>query len=150
MSDRKPHLLLIEARFYDDITDELVRGALAAVERAGASYELVTVPGALEIPGAVAVAAGAREGASSRFDGYVALGCVIRGETGHYDIVAGESARGLMDLTVQRGLPVGNGILTVETHAQALERARVDGGNKGGAAVEAALALVELGKRFGQ
>jgi 6,7-dimethyl-8-ribityllumazine synthase len=148
MSDRKPHLLLIEARFYDDITDELVRGALAAIERAGASYELVTVPGALEIPAAVAIAASAANGVASRFDGYVALGCVIRGETGHYDIVAGESARGLMDLAVQRGLPVGNGILTVETHAQAWERARVDAGNKGGAAVDAALALVELAKRF--
>lgn len=145
MSDRKPHLLLIEARFYEDITDELVRGALAAVERAGASYELVTVPGALEIPGAVVAAAGP----VSRFDGYVALGCVIRGETGHYDIVAGESARGLMDLSM-RGLAVGNGILTVETHAQAWERARVDGGNKGGGAVDAALALLELGKRFRQ
>jgi 6,7-dimethyl-8-ribityllumazine synthase len=148
MSDRKPHLLLIEARFYDDITDELVRGALAAIERAGASYELVTVPGALEIPGAVAIAAKAGEGASLRFDAFVALGCVIRGETGHYDIVAGESARGLMDLSVREGLAIGNGILTVETHAQAWERAQVDGGNKGGAAVEAALALVELGKRF--
>ena len=148
MSDRKPHLLLIEARFYDDITDELVRGALAAIERAGASYELMTVPGALEIPAAIAIAANAAGGAASRFDGYVALGCVIRGETGHYDIVAGESARGLMDLAVQRGLAVGNGILTVESHAQAWERARVDAGNKGGAAVDAALALVELSKRF--
>lgn len=147
MGDRKPHLLLIEARFYDDITDELVRGALAAIERAGATYELVTVPGALEIPGAVAIAAGGN-GAGARFDGYVALGCVIRGETGHYDIVAGESARGLMDLAIGKGLAIGNGILTTETHAQAWERARVDGGNKGGGAVDAALALVELAKRF--
>ena len=147
MGDRKPHLLLVEARFYDDITDELVRGALAAIERARATYELVTVPGALEIPGAVAIAARGN-GAGARFDGYVALGCVIRGETGHYDIVAGESARGLMDLAIEQGLAIGNGILTTETHAQAWERARVDGGNKGGGAVDAALALVELAKRF--
>jgi 6,7-dimethyl-8-ribityllumazine synthase len=133
-------LLIVEGRFYGDICDELVKGAVAALERAGARWERIAVPGALEIPGAIAVAA-----ASKRFDGYVALGCVLRGETSHYDIVAGESARGLMELTL-RGLAVGNGILTCDSEAQAWARARVKEGDKGGGAAEAALALVRLGR----
>jgi 6,7-dimethyl-8-ribityllumazine synthase len=143
MADRPPHLLIIEARFYDDLADELLRGATAALERAGATFDKVTVPGALEIPAAVAIAADTR-----RYDGYVALGCVIRGETTHYDTVAGESARGLMDLSIHERLAIGNGILTVENDDQAWARARVGESNKGGAAAEAALAMVALKARL--
>jgi 6,7-dimethyl-8-ribityllumazine synthase len=132
------HLLLVEARFYPEISDELASGAIAAVDAAAATYERVSVPGALEIPGAVAIAA-----ATGRFDGYVALGCVIRGETSHYDIVANQSARGLLDLTLS-GLCIGNAILTCESEAQALARARVSEMNKGGFAAEAALAMIRL------
>src|SRR5216117_3028472 len=127
----KARLLILEARFYDGLCDELASGAIAAIERAGAKWDRVAVPGALEIPGAIAVAA-----ASKRYDGFVALGCVLRGETSHYDIVAGESARGLMDLTMQ-GLAIGNGILTCENEAQAWARAKVAEGDKGGGAAEA-------------
>ncbi|MET0367791.1 MAG: 6,7-dimethyl-8-ribityllumazine synthase [Methylobacterium sp.] len=130
-------ILVVEARYYDALADELLAGARAAIEAAGAQAIVVTVPGALEIPAAVAILA-------DDYDAVVALGCVIRGETGHYDIVAGESARALMDLSVQRRLPLGNGILTVETEAQALERARVAEMNKGGGAAEAALAVLAL------
>ena len=130
-------ILVVEARYYDALADELLAGARAAIEAAGAHATVVTVPGALEIPAAVAILA-------DDYDAVVALGCVIRGETGHYDIVAGESARALMDLSVQRRLPLGNGILTVETEAQALERARVAEMNKGGGAAEAALAVLAL------
>lgn len=143
MADRPPHLLIVEARFYDDLADELLRGATAALERAGATFDKVTVPGALEIPAAVAMAAGTK-----RYDGYVALGCVIRGETTHYDTVAEESARGLMDLSVQQRLAIGNGILTVENDDQAWARARVSELNKGGGAVDAALTMVALKARF--
>ena len=130
-------ILVVEARYYDALADELLAGARAAIEAAGAHATVVTVPGALEIPAAVAILA-------DDYDAVVALGCVIRGETGHYDIVAGESARALMDLSVQRRLPLGNGILTVETEAQALERARVAEMNMGGGAAEAALAVLAL------
>jgi 6,7-dimethyl-8-ribityllumazine synthase len=133
-------LLVIEARFYDDIADEMLAGATAAIERAGATFERVTVPGALEIPAALAVALSA----GKRFDGYVALGCVIRGETAHFDIVANESARALMDLSITHRLALGNGILTVENDEQAWARARVSELNKGGAAAEAALAMIAL------
>ncbi len=143
-----PHLLIIEARFYDDIADELLRGAVGALERAGATYERVTVAGALEIPAAIAVALEAVEEGNAEFDGYVALGCVIRGETSHYDIVAGESARGLMDLAMEEAIAVGNGILTVENDEQAWARARVDGKNKGGFAADAALRMIALRQRF--
>ena len=143
MAARPPHLLIVEARFYDDIADELLRGATAALERAGASFDRITVPGALEIPAAVAMAE-----ATKRYDGYVALGCVIRGETTHYDTVAGESARGLMDLSIQQRLAIGNGILTVENDGKAWARARVSESNKGGAAAEAALTMVALKARL--
>ncbi|MFO1089633.1 MAG: 6,7-dimethyl-8-ribityllumazine synthase [Hyphomicrobiales bacterium] len=131
-------VLIVEARFYDDLLDELGRGARAALEAWGLAHETVTVPGALEIPGAIAIAA-----ATERFDGFVALGVVIRGETGHYDIVAGESSRGLMDLTLE-GLAIGNGILTVENEAQAWARARVSEMDKGGGAAEACVSLIRL------
>ncbi|MEA1014299.1 6,7-dimethyl-8-ribityllumazine synthase [Sphingosinicella sp. LY1275] len=136
-------LLIVEARFYDHLNDLLLEGARTALEQAGHSHETVTVPGALEIPAAIALAA-----ESGRYDGYVALGVVIRGETYHFEIVAGESARGLMALTMD-GLAIGNGILTVENEAQALTRARPDEKDKGGEAAKAALALMKLKERFG-
>ena len=136
------HVLIVEARFYDDLLDELGRGARAALDEAGATHEVLTVPGALEIPGAIAMAA-----ESGRFDAYVALGVVIRGETTHYEIVSNESARGIMDLTINRQLAIGNGILTVENGDQAWRRARVDDLNKGGGAAEAALAMAAIKAR---
>ena len=138
-------LLIVEARFYDDIADALLDGAKAALANAGAAFDVVTVPGALEIPAAVAMAL--RVGAA--YDGYVALGCVIRGETKHFDTVAEESARGLMDISVAFAVPIGNGILTVENEAQAWARARASEQNKGGAAGEAALAMIALKQKLG-
>jgi 6,7-dimethyl-8-ribityllumazine synthase len=140
-------VLIVEARFYDDIADELLRGAKAAVEAAGATAEVLTVDGALEIPATVAIALDGAKQAGRPYDAVVALGCVIRGETGHYDIVAGESARALMDLSVARGLPLGNGILTVENEVQAWTRARVSELNKGGGAADAALAVLRIKRR---
>lgn len=140
-----PNILIIEARFYDDIADELVAGAIAALETAGACHQRVSVPGAFEIPAAIAIA----ERAGAGFDGYVALGCVIRGETTHYDYVCGESARGLQSLAVERGLAIGYGILTTENGEQARRRADRKQGNKGAAAVEACLAMIALRRRFG-
>jgi len=145
-----PRILIAEARFYTDIADEMLRGALAALDRAGAVHERVTVPGSFEIPGAIRIAhAGGEAGAGPRFDGYVALGCVIRGETSHYDYVSGESARGLQDLAIRHAIALGYGILTVDSEAQAWERARIDRGNKGRDAVEACLAMIALRRRFG-
>jgi 6,7-dimethyl-8-ribityllumazine synthase len=136
------NILIVEARFYEHLNDLLLEGARAAIEAAGHMHETITVPGALEIPGAVALAS-----ESGRYDAYVAIGVVIRGETWHFEIVAGESARGLMALTMD-GLAVGNGILTVENEAQAIERADPGQANKGGGAAEAALALLELKSKF--
>jgi 6,7-dimethyl-8-ribityllumazine synthase len=135
-----PHILLVEAPYYAHIAAELRRGAERALAAAGASHERISVPGAFEIPAAINVAA--RGG--KRFDGFVALGCVIRGETTHYDHICAESARGLQDLAVREGLAIGYGILTVENEAQALVRASPDGRDKGGEAVGACLAIVEL------
>jgi 6,7-dimethyl-8-ribityllumazine synthase len=135
-------LLIVEARFYDHLNDLLLEGARAAIEEAGHHHETITVPGALEVPGAIALAS-----ESGRYEGYVALGVVIRGETYHFEIVAGESARGLMALTLD-GLAIGNGILTVENEEQALVRARKDQKNKGGEAAKAAIAMMELQDRF--
>ena len=136
-------ILIVEARFYDHLNDLLLDGARSAIEDAGHHHETITVPGALEVPGAVALAA-----ESGRYDGYVALGVVIRGETYHFEIVAGESARGLMALSME-GLAIGNGILTTENEAQALTRARPDEKDKGGEAAKAALAMLSLKNRFG-
>jgi 6,7-dimethyl-8-ribityllumazine synthase len=136
-------LLVVEARYYEGIADELLAGAKRALDAAQADYDVVTVPGALEIPQAIVIALDAAR-RKSPYDGVVALGCVIRGETSHYDIVAGESARAIMDIGVARGVPVGNGILTVDKEEQAWARARPDGQDKGAAAAEAALALVRL------
>lgn len=143
-------VLIVEARFYDDIADELLAGALAAVEAAGATADVVTMPGALEIPAAIAIALDGAEAAGAPYDAVVALGCVVRGETYHFEIVAGESSRALMDLSVARKLALGNGILTVENDEQAWVRARVSEGNKGGGAVEAAFAVLRLKRRAGQ
>ncbi len=144
-----PHLLIVEARFYEDIADELLSGAVAALEAAGATFDKVSVPGALEIPAAIAMALYAAEEGATDYDGFVALGCVIRGETSHYDIVAGESARGLMDLAIEEGIAIGNGILTCENGAQAFARARVTEKNKGGGAAQAALAMIAIRDRLG-
>ncbi len=135
-----PHVMIVEARFYEDIADELVRGAMGALEAAGATWKRFAVPGAFEIPAAIGFAHTGESG----FDGYVALGCVIRGETTHYDYVCTESARGLQDLAVRHGLAIGYGILTVENDDQAWARARVEVGNKGGDAARACLAMIEL------
>ena len=141
-------ILVVEARFYDDIADMLLRGAKRVLKDAGAQLEVVTVPGALEIPAAIMIA---HHGATARerpYDGVVALGCVIRGETSHYDIVAGESARAIMDISIALDMPMGNGILTVDTDAQAWMRAKVEEADKGGDAARAALALVRLKRRL--
>ncbi|MBN9556250.1 MAG: 6,7-dimethyl-8-ribityllumazine synthase [Alphaproteobacteria bacterium] len=144
------NILIVEARFYEHIADMMLEGATVALKEAGAEYETISVPGALEIPAAIHFAALAGEGAGKRYDGYVALGCVIRGETYHFEIVATQSARGLMDLGLLHGLCVGNGILTVENEAQALERADRNNGDKGGGAARAALALIEIRSKLGK
>lgn len=141
-------ILVVEARYYDDIADMLLRGAKRALKDAGASHDLVTVPGALEIPAAIMIGLHAAASREHPYDGVVALGCVIRGETSHYDIVAGESARAIMDISIALDMPVGNGILTVDTDAQARARARLTGDDKGGGAVRAALTLVRLKRKY--
>ena len=140
-----PHILIVEARYYAHIGDELLRGAVAALEQGGATHEHIVVPGAFEIPAAIRYAVEA----AAAYDGYVALGCVIRGETTHYDYVCEQSARGLQDLALAHALAIGFGILTVENEAQALARARVDKKNKGGEAARACLAMVALRRKFG-
>ena len=135
--------LIVEARFYDHLNDLLIEGAKAALDEDGHRYEVVTVPGALEIPGAVAMAA-----ETGRYDGFVAIGVVIRGETYHFEVVSNESARGLMALSMD-GIAIGNGILTVENEEQALVRARPDQKDKGGEAAKAAIAMLALRERFG-
>jgi 6,7-dimethyl-8-ribityllumazine synthase len=142
-------LLVVEARFYEDIADALLEGARRALDAAGAVTECISVPGSLEVPPAIAIALDAAERAGRPFEGAVALGCVIRGETLHFEIVSQESARALLDLSVARRIPIGNGILTVDTDAQALVRARPDDMDKGGDAARAALALVRLKRRLG-
>jgi 6,7-dimethyl-8-ribityllumazine synthase len=135
-------LLIVEARFYDAIADAQLEGAAAAITAAGGTYDVLTVPGALEIPAAIAFA-----DASGTYDGYVALGCVIRGETYHFEVVAGESARAIMALTLD-GLAIGNGILTVESEAQAWARARRSEKDKGGEAAKAALAMIAVKAKY--
>jgi 6,7-dimethyl-8-ribityllumazine synthase len=135
-------ILIVEARFYDHLNDLLLQGVREAIEAEGHRHETITVPGALEIPAAIALAA-----ETGRYDGFVAIGVVIRGETYHFEVVSNESARGIMALTLD-GLAIGNGILTVENEAQALARARPDEKNKGGEAAAAALAMLKLKERF--
>jgi 6,7-dimethyl-8-ribityllumazine synthase len=136
-------VLIVAARYYAEVVDHLIAGAQRAIAAAGAESEVIEIPGAFEAPAAIAFAA-----QSGAYDAYVALGCVIRGETSHYDYVCGESARGLMDLAIQDGLPIGYGILTVETEAQAKERADPAGRDKGGESARAALAMLALRNRF--
>lgn len=145
----KPHLLIVEARFYDDMADALLDGATSALEAVGATYDVVTVPGALEIPPAIAMALDGAEQGGVNYDGFVALGMVIRGETYHFDIVANESSRALMDLAVSESLPIGNGIMTVENEAQAWARVRKSEKDKGGFAARAALTMIELREKLG-
>jgi 6,7-dimethyl-8-ribityllumazine synthase len=146
-----PHVLIVEARYYAHISDELLKGALAALEQGGSSHERIAVPGAFEIPAAIkyAVEAATRGVGNVRFDGFIALGCVIRGETTHYDYVCEQSSRGLQDLALAHNLAIGFGILTVENEAQALARARVDKKDKGGEAARACLAMIDLKRHFG-
>jgi 6,7-dimethyl-8-ribityllumazine synthase len=141
-------ILLVEARYYDDIADLLLAGAMKELQGAGAAVEQISVPGALEIPIAIALALDAAAKKRRPYDGVVALGCVIRGDTIHFEIVSNESARGLMDLAITRNVPIGNGILTVNTEAQAFARARIEEQDKGGDAARAALALVRLKRRL--
>ena len=143
LPEGKAHLLIIEARFYDDLSDALLDGAKAALDAAGATYDVVTVPGALEIPAVISFALDSAEEGGREYDGFVALGTVIRGETYHFEIVANESARGLMDVALQCGLPIANGILTTEDEAQAL--ARLD---KGAEAVRVAVEMGNLRARL--
>jgi len=144
-----PHILIVEARFYDDMADALLEGATFALEEAGATFNVVTVPGALEIPAAIAMALDGADNDGTQYDGFVALGMVIRGETYHFDIVSNESSRALMDLAVSESLAIGNGILTVENDEQAWARARRSDKDKGGFAARAALTMIELKKKLG-
>jgi 6,7-dimethyl-8-ribityllumazine synthase len=142
-------ILVVESRFYDDISDALLTGATRVLEAEQVSFDRISVPGSLEIPGAIAIALEAAERRGQPYDGVVALGCVIRGDTIHFEIVSMESARALIDLCVARALPLGNGIVTVNTEAQAWARARPEEGDKGGDAARAALAMVALKRRLG-
>ncbi len=149
MSARAPHILIVTARFYRDLADCMLADAQAHIAAAGGTSEIVDVPGAFEIPAAIGFTVPEEEGASPAFDGYVALGCVIRGETSHYDYVCGESARGLQDLAVHYRLAIGYGILTVENRRQAWARARpAKGPGKGVDAAEACLAMIALRERL--
>ena len=141
-------ILLVEARFYDDIADLLLAGAMKELHSAGVEVDRISVPGSLEIPAAIAIALDAAAKKRRPYDGVVALGCVIRGDTIHFEIVSNESARGLMDLAITRNLPIGNGIITVNTEAQALARARPEEQDKGGDAARAALSLVRVKRRL--
>jgi len=149
MSDQ-PHIMIALSRYYEEVADQLLAGALAVLEEIGASYELYEVPGAFEIPAAMATAMRSPEfsGGRRRFDGYIALGCVIRGETTHYDYVCGECARGLQDLAVRNCLALGFGVLTTENMDQAMARADVNRGNKGADAANACLRMVEFKRQF--
>ncbi|MER9874059.1 6,7-dimethyl-8-ribityllumazine synthase [Mesorhizobium sp. M0195] len=147
---KKAHLLVIEARFHDDLADTLLEGATSALDEAGATYDVVTVPGSLEIPAVISFALdGASEGGTN-YDGFVALGTVIRGDTYHFEIVANESSRALMDLSVQDSVCIGNGILTTENDEQAWTRARRSEGDKGGFAARAALTMIALKEQLGE
>jgi 6,7-dimethyl-8-ribityllumazine synthase len=141
-------VVIVEARFYDDIQDALLEGAVAELDAAGVGYDVISVPGALEIPSAVAIALDGAMKKGRSYDGAIALGCVIRGDTIHFEVVSMESARALMDLSVARSLPLGNGIITVNDEKQAWARARVSELNKGGDAARAALAMIRIKRRM--
>jgi 6,7-dimethyl-8-ribityllumazine synthase len=144
----RAHILMIEARYYEDISDLLVEGAIAECGQRGMTYERIVVPGALEIPQALAAAAAARAAGRTTFDGAVALGCVIRGETAHYDVVCDNANHWLMEIAIHNEVPVGNAILTVDTHAQAVSRAQGGVKGKGGDAVRACAGLIETKRAF--
>jgi 6,7-dimethyl-8-ribityllumazine synthase len=149
MADDKLRILIVEARFYSDLADELLKGASDQLGAYDAEFDVVTVPGALEVPAAIAFAEDAGHGPGGvRYDGYVALGTVIRGETYHFEIVSDESARGIMDLSIGKRLAIGNGILTTEDEEQAWARARVSEGDKGGGAARACLEMIALKRRL--
>src|ERR1700739_2363719 len=142
-------VLVVEARYYGDIADELLAGASDALRAYGAEFDVVTVPGAFELPSAIALAEeGGHRPGGVRYDGFVALGCVIRRETTHYDYVCSESARGLMDLAISKKLPIGYGVLTVEDADQAWARARISEGDKGGFAARACVDMIALKRRL--
>src|SRR6516225_10177761 len=143
-------ILIVEARYYDDIADALLAGATKVLKEAHVEFDCITVPGSLEIPSAIAIALDAAHRRRCPYDGVVALGCVIRGDTIHYEIVSHQSARGLMDLSISCKVPIGNGIITVDTKAQAWERARPEEQDKGGDAAGVALALLGLKRRLGK
>ena len=146
---RGARILLVEARFYDDIADDLLAGATRALDAAGVSYDRISVPGSLEVPPAIAIATESAERKGAPYEAAVALGCVIRGETLHFEIVSFELARALMELSISKEIPIGNGIITVDTAAQAHERASVDQGDKGGDAARAALSLLRVKRSYG-
>jgi 6,7-dimethyl-8-ribityllumazine synthase len=152
MYENAPYLLIIDSRFYEDLSDELVRGAIAEMDSIGGTYRRVSVPGVFEIPAGIRLAVRSMElvsaAAHNRFDGYIALGCVIRGETDHYEHVSRESLRGVNDLAMQYSIAVGMGILTCNTKEQAMERASVDKGNVGGRAARTAVQMVEFKRSF--
>lgn len=141
-------VVIVEARFYDEIQDALLAGAKAELDAAGVAYDTLSVPGSLEIPAAISIALDAAKKNGRPYDGAIALGCVIRGETFHFEIVSMESARGLTDIAVTRSLPLGNGIITVDTEAQAWARARAAELDKGGDAARAALAMIRIKRRL--
>ena len=147
--DDAPHILIVEARFYDDMADALLEGATHALKEAGATFDVVTVPGALEIPPAIAMALDGADNGGVLYDGFVALGMVIRGETYHFDIVSNESSRAIMDLAVRESLPIANGILRVDIDELGGARARRSDKDKGGFAARAALTMIELKKKLG-
>ena len=149
MTEDKIRVLIVEGRFYSDLSDALLDGAKSALDAYGAEYDIITVPGALEVPAVIAMADEAGRGpAGVAYEGYVALGVVIRGETYHFDIVSNETSRGLMTLAVTRNLAIGNGVLTVEDEDQAWARARLSEGDKGGGAAHAALELIAIKRRL--
>jgi 6,7-dimethyl-8-ribityllumazine synthase len=147
----KYHVMIVESRFYPNLADEMAQGAIQVLEEAGATYERFEVPGCLEIPSAVLYGITMKQyrPARRRFDGYVALGCVIKGETYHFEVVANESARGLQNLSTRYAIALGNGIITAYTEEQAMERASLSGGNKGADAAKACLSLIGLKGRLG-
>ena len=149
-SAKGARILIVEARYYDAIAEALLTGAKTALMEAGAQFDVISVPGALEIPTAIAIAVDAAKAKRKPYDGAVGLGCVIRGETIHFDIVSDLSAQGLMELSVELRLPIGNGIITVENEAQAYARARPEEQDKGGGAARAALALIEIKQNLGK
>ena len=141
-------VLIVEARFYDDIQDAMLEGVMAEIKKANVTHEIITVPGALEIPGAVVMALNSGEDNGTPFDAVIALGCVIRGDTIHFEIVSMESSRALMQIAVERAVPLGNGIITVNTEEQAWARARKGELDKGGDAARAALAMLRIKRRY--